>query len=248
MPLEVRSLTIEPIINEYIMILQFPWIEADESSHNSHTSANSEHSLESDEKAVENSNPASPTQGQQNKDHPENFEVAWDERDPDNPRNLHKARKWLFTIMVSVSSFCVTTNSTLYTSTYDQLIEDFHTTREVATLGLTTFVLGLAVGPMLLAPLSEFYGRRPVYIAALVMVFVWIIPCAVAPNMATIIVTRFFDGFFGSAFLSVAGGTIGDVFAKEDLSLPMVCVPLARECFFCVFLEMTVTILLDVKS
>lgn len=39
--------------------------------------------------------------------------------------------------------------------------------------------------------------------------------------MATILVARFFDGMFASAFLSVAGGTIGDMFAKKDLSLPM---------------------------
>lgn len=32
---------------------------------------------------------------------------------------------------------------------------------------------------------------------------------------------RFLDGLAGSAFLSVAGGTVGDVFSKEELSLPM---------------------------
>jgi MFS family permease len=52
-------------------------------------------------------------------------------------------------------------------------------------------------------------------------VFIWIIPCAVAQNIQTIIVTRFFDGMFASAFLSVAGGTIGDMFDKTQLSMPM---------------------------
>lgn len=35
------------------------------------------------------------------------------------------------------------------------------------------------------------------------------------------LVVRFIDGLAGSAFLSVAGGTVGDVFAKNELSLPM---------------------------
>lgn len=35
------------------------------------------------------------------------------------------------------------------------------------------------------------------------------------------LVVRFIDGLAGSAFLSVAGGTVGDVFAKDELSLPM---------------------------
>lgn len=51
--------------------------------------------------------------------------------------------------------------------------------------------------------------------------FVFIIPCAVAENIQTIIVTRFFDGVAASVFLSVAGGTIGDMFDKSELSLPM---------------------------
>ena len=35
------------------------------------------------------------------------------------------------------------------------------------------------------------------------------------------LIVRFIDGLAGSAFLSVAGGTVGDVFKKEELSLPM---------------------------
>lgn len=48
-----------------------------------------------------------------------------------------------------------TCTSSIYTITYEQLIREFHTTREIATLGLTSFVLGLAMGPMFLAPMSE---------------------------------------------------------------------------------------------
>ncbi len=32
---------------------------------------------------------------------------------------------------------------------------------------------------------------------------------------------RFLDGFAGSAFLTVAGGTVGDLFVREDLQAPM---------------------------
>ncbi len=50
---------------------------------------------------------------------------------------------------------------------------------------------------------------------------IWLIPCALAPNIATMLVARFFDGVAGSALLSVAGGTVGDMFWKQELSLPM---------------------------
>lgn len=47
------------------------------------------------------------------------------------------------------------------------------------------------------------------------------IPSAVAKNIQTMLVARFFDGLFGSVFLSVAGGTVGDLFAKNELQAPM---------------------------
>jgi len=60
-----------------------------------------------------------------------------------------------------------------------------------------------------LALCLQFYGRRPIYIYSYLCFVIWIIPSAVARNMATMLVARFFDGLAGSAFLSVAGGTVG---------------------------------------
>ncbi|KAL1389009.1 benomyl/methotrexate resistance protein [Phyllosticta capitalensis] len=147
------------------------------------------------------------------------FEVTWEtlpdseaSRKVQNPRTMSLARRWLIVIIVSTSSLCVT---------YEQIEKKFHSSREVATLGLSLFVAGLGVGPMILSPLSEFYGRRAVYLGSYTFFLIWVIPSAVAPNMATILVARFLDGFSGSAFLSVAGGTVGDCFARHELSAPM---------------------------
>ncbi|GME23584.1 Major facilitator superfamily [Neofusicoccum parvum] len=158
----------------------------------------------------------------------EAFEVTWDTL-PDseashavrNPRIMSTARRWLIVVIVSASSLCVTCASSIYTSTYGQILPEFHSSRIVATLGLSLFVAGLGCGPMILSPLSEFYGRRPIYIISYSFFFIWLIPCAVAQNMATTLVARFLDGLAGSAFLSVAGGTVGDCFARHELSAPM---------------------------
>lgn len=50
---------------------------------------------------------------------------------------------------------------------------------------------------------------------------IWLIPCALAQNIETMLVARFLDGLAGSAFLSVAGGTIGDLFDRSQLQAPM---------------------------
>ena len=91
----------------------------------------------------------------------------------------------------------------------------------MVTLGLSLYVLGLGTGPMFLAPLSEFYGRRPIYLISWAAFVIWLIPCAVAQNIQTLLVSRFLNGVCGSAFMSVAGGTVGDPFNGNDLGLPM---------------------------
>ncbi|CBX96232.1 hypothetical protein LEMA_P111510.1 [Plenodomus lingam JN3] len=124
--------------------------------------------------------------------------VSWDsEADLENPRRMSKLRRWGI------------------------LEPEFQSSRLVCTLGLSLFVAGLGTGPMVLSPLSEFYGRRPIYIGSFTFFLIWMIPCAVARNMQTMLVARFLDGLAGSAFLSVAGGTVGDLFAKHELSAPM---------------------------
>lgn len=151
------------------------------------------------------------------------FEVHFDgDSDLLNPKSRSTWRKWLVIVVLACSSLCVTCASALYTSTYGQIETEFNVSRELATVGLTTFVCGLGLGPMVLSPLSEFYGRRIIYLSAFGMFFIWLIPCAVAPNIQTLLIVRFFDGLAGSAFLSVAGGTVGDMFTKDKLSAPMV--------------------------
>ncbi|KAI9844146.1 MAG: hypothetical protein M1837_005746 [Sclerophora amabilis] len=150
------------------------------------------------------------------------LECKWDgDDDPMNPRNLGLVRKWLIVIIVSTSSLCVTCTSSLYTSTYEQIMPEFGCSRIVATLGLSLFVVGLGLGPLFLAPLSEFYGRRPIYIWSFSLFVIWMVPCAVARNIETMLIARFLSGVSGSAFLSVAGGTVGDIFGKTELQAPM---------------------------
>ncbi|KAH6615398.1 major facilitator superfamily domain-containing protein [Boeremia exigua] len=152
----------------------------------------------------------------------EPYLVTWDgNADPENPRTMKKLWRWIIVLICSASSLCVTCTSSLYASTYSQLESEFGASRLVCTLGLSLFVAGLGTGPMVLSPLSEFYGRRPIYICALAFFTIWMVPCAIAQNIQTMLIARFFDGLSGSAFLSVAGGTVGDMFSKHELSAPM---------------------------
>lgn len=156
------------------------------------------------------------------------YEVGWEngESDPHNPRSLPPWRKWSIVLITSIGSFCVTNASSIYTSTYTQMNKEFDSSRIVATLGLSFFVLGIALGPFW-SPLAEFYGRRPIYLASFAFFLIWLIPSAVAQNIQTMIIARFFQGLAGSAFLSVSGGTVSDMFVRNQMQAAMAVFTLA---------------------
>ena len=77
------------------------------------------------------------------------YEVRWDgDSDSMNPRCMSKAHKWTVVAIVSLGSTCVTCTSSMYTSTYGQITEEWGVSRVVATLGLSLFVIGLGLGPV----------------------------------------------------------------------------------------------------
>lgn len=72
----------------------------------------------------------------------------------------------------------------------------------VATLGVTTYLFGLAVGSLVLAPVSEVFGRRPVYVGSMFVFCLLVLPCAKATSMWEILVVRFFGFVVFSLFPS----------------------------------------------
>lgn len=84
------------------------------------------------------------------------FQVEFSgDEDPRSPKSLSTLRKWIIVLIVSSTSLCVACTSSLYTGTYAQVMEEFGSNPTVTTLGLSMFVVGLGLSPMVLAPLSE---------------------------------------------------------------------------------------------
>jgi MFS family permease len=77
------------------------------------------------------------------------------------------------------------------------------------------YTLGLAIGPLFIAPLSETLGRRPIYIGTLTVFLAFIAASGAANNFASLLVCRFIAGFAGSAGLAMGGGTVADIWALE---------------------------------
>jgi MFS family permease len=101
------------------------------------------------------------------------------------------------------------------------MIEFGETNEIVGSMTVSIYVLGYVVGPMFLAALSEIYGRRPVLTVSNVFFCFWQIGCALAPNVSSLIVFRFFSGVGGAGCLTIGGGVIGDLFRPEQRGFAM---------------------------
>ncbi|KAI1633870.1 major facilitator superfamily domain-containing protein [Biscogniauxia mediterranea] len=147
--------------------------------------------------------------------------VTFDHDDPENPKNWSKVYKWYCTMVVACTCFVVAFASSVVTADIAGVAKEFNVSEEVALLSITLFVVGFGVGPMIFAPLSEIYGRHIIYGTTLLVAVVFIIPGAVAKNIATLLVVRAIDGIAFSAPMTLVGGTLADLWRSEERGIPM---------------------------
>ncbi|CAM1511773.1 Fc.00g092860.m01.CDS01 [Cosmosporella sp. VM-42] len=147
--------------------------------------------------------------------------VAFTPNDPGNPKNWSKAYKWWCTMVVAITCFVVAFASAVITADIAGVSKEFDVSEEVALVSISVFVVGFGVGPMIFAPLSEIYGRKIIYTSTLLVAVVFIIPCAVAKNIETLLVCRAIDGIAFSAPMTLVGGTLADLWRNEERGVPM---------------------------
>ncbi|KIA75346.1 hypothetical protein HK57_00199 [Aspergillus ustus] len=136
--------------------------------------------------------------------------------DPANPMNWTNARKWTIIAMVSFITFLTPLASSMFAPGVPEVMQDFNSSSPtLSTFVVSVYVLGFAFGPLLVAPLSEYYGRTIVYNVCNALFVVFNIASAVAPNLASLVVFRFLDGCAGVAPISCGSGTIADLMPPE---------------------------------
>ncbi|EXJ87410.1 hypothetical protein A1O3_04370 [Capronia epimyces CBS 606.96] len=141
--------------------------------------------------------------------------------DPRNPMEFSQLKKWVLTMTVAIATLAVAFVSSAYSGSAREVMQEFHIGEEVYTLGVSLFVLGFALGPLLWAPLSELYGRQVLFFGTYAVLTAFNAGAAGANSAATLIVLRFFAGTFGSSPLTNAGGVIADMFAANQRGLGM---------------------------
>ncbi|KAH7317498.1 MFS general substrate transporter [Rhizoctonia solani] len=146
----------------------------------------------------------SPENIKDEKGHP--FLVQFDgPDDPANPKNWSRSFRWYITALGGVAVLNATFASSAPSGIEGQLIKEFN----------LLFVVGYCVGPLLWGPLSENYGRRPIFLIGFVVYTAFQIGSALAPNVASILIFRFLGGTFAACPLTNAGAIIADIWDAD---------------------------------
>ncbi|KAL2815740.1 bicyclomycin resistance protein [Aspergillus granulosus] len=149
------------------------------------------------------------------------YVVSWLPVDPEDPMKFSMARKVTATCVTALACFIVSLTSSAYAGSTKHIMAQFDISKEVTTAGLSLFVFGFSVGPLIWAPLSETIGRQSPFIISFLALTAFSAGCAGARDIQTLLVLRFFGGAFGSSPLANAGGVISDMFAAKQRGLAL---------------------------
>lgn len=104
----------------------------------------------------------------------------------------------------------------MFTPGIDQIAEELHTDMSHVVGATTGFVVMLGIGPLILAPLSETFGRRALYMVCFSVFAISQVPTALSQTVGQLIAWRTVSGFFGSVGVANGGGTISDMFVPSE--------------------------------
>jgi multidrug resistance protein len=130
-------------------------------------------------------------------------------------------RKSIMTWLSCIATALTAYTAGSYSSGNAQMTELWNVSDTAIAVGVAIFTLGFGVAPMVLAPLSEINGRRPIFVAAGLLFVLFQLICAVTPTYAGMIVSRFFAGCCSSTFSTMVGGVVSDIYRAEDRNTAM---------------------------
>lgn len=143
--------------------------------------------------------------------------VTWDSPDdPLNPYNWSQPRKWALTLLLSLGGLVTLMASTMMAPALAAIANDLGTSQASAQIFLSIFVLAFAFGPMVLAPLSEVFGRRPVWILSSCFFILWNTVSGFSNSTGLLIASRLLAGIGASVEYAIPRAVLGDTWKPSQ--------------------------------
>ncbi len=130
---------------------------------------------------------------------------------------------FLVTFLVLMSALGSFVND-MFTPSLPAMTRFFHTTIPTAQLGLTTGMIGLALGQFVLGPVSDHYGRKPVLVGSVVLFIIAAVVSVFSPTIYFFIVCRLFQGMGASGGYFLARTMPADLYSGRQLARLMALV------------------------
>ena len=103
----------------------------------------------------------------------------------------------------------------MYLPALPKIADDLAVSSSVVQLTLTGTLAGLAVGQLIVGPLSDSLGRRRPLMAGIVLHIAASVLCMLAPNLVVLGLARVLQGAGAAAAMVVAIAVVGDLFAES---------------------------------
>ncbi|KAI5868708.1 MFS general substrate transporter [Durotheca rogersii] len=139
-----------------------------------------------------------------------------DPSSPAHPIHWHPAKKWSITVVYSLLQTFVALSTTTFVSAEPLARARYDSSTQVVALGQSMFVVGTAVGPAFLGPLSDVGGRKWVYVGSIAAYALLNVGAALARSLAMLVVFQLLAGAAGSTAVTNVAGTIADLFGDAD--------------------------------
>ncbi|ODO01705.1 hypothetical protein I350_06531 [Cryptococcus amylolentus CBS 6273] len=148
--------------------------------------------------------------------------IDWLPHDPGHPYNFATWRKYAILTAANIATYIAAANLASVAVLADFGTAYFDISREKWELSLTVGMLAIACAPLALAPLSESFGRNPVYqVTSVITAVMWIPQIWSNHNYSGVLAARFFQGVGMSVSNSMVGGTVADLFRPDQRGFAM---------------------------
>ncbi|KAI0179383.1 MFS multidrug transporter [Hypoxylon sp. FL1284] len=149
------------------------------------------------------------------------------ENDLSNPQNWSPKLKWTLIVLVSMLDFAVTLATIICAPVAPQILDEFNQENTLyITLIVSIWELGEIIGPLIVAPLCELYGRFYIYHIGTILFIVFSTACTLSTNIQMLVAFRFLNGI---AVVSTVlnPSLVGDLFRVEERGSAMAMVGLS---------------------
>src|SRR4051812_18718339 len=88
----------------------------------------------------------------------------------------------------------------------------------IAQMTVSLYMVGIACSQLIMGPLSDRFGRRPVLLAGLGLMVAASVACILAETLPQLIAARFFQALGGATGMVVSRAIIRDLYSRERIS------------------------------